>query len=89
MNKRLIVALIAIAPALILSGCGGSTRRQLSGHELKLLAAVDPREISPGRYLVGWVLHFRDSINTSKLTLTLFAVVILSVFVFTIFDYII
>lgn len=56
MKKRLIVALIAIAPALILTGCG-ATRRQLSGHELKLLAAVDPREISPGRYLVGWVMY--------------------------------
>lgn len=57
MNRLLTVTLIWMALTMALIGCGGPSRPVVSGHELKLLAAVDPQEISPGRYLVGWVMY--------------------------------
>ncbi len=56
MIRRLIVTLVWMAPILVLTGCGSPAQPLVGGHELKLLAAVDPQEISPGRYLVGWVM---------------------------------
>ena len=56
MNRRLIFALIWITATLILTGCGSPAQPLISGHEFKLLAAVDPQEVAPGRYLVGWVM---------------------------------